>query len=165
MRYRILEMLTLLTAAWFVMTLTHESGHIVCGWLSGGHLKSVDLLPWHLPQSYFEPDPNPLVTLWGGPLLGTLVPWLCAVALKAQRVWFIAYFCLLANGLYLALAWFTADRYLDTARLLAAGAKPMSIAVYCLVTVSIGYHGFRRHCRRLLLLDASNRVTSIKTSK
>ncbi len=64
----------LLVASWVVMTTVHECGHILSGWTCGGHLVSVDLWPWHLPHSMFEPDPHPLVTLWGGPILGAAVP-------------------------------------------------------------------------------------------
>jgi hypothetical protein len=46
---RVIQFVILLVASWCVMTFTHESGHIVGGWLGGGTLKDADLLPWHLP--------------------------------------------------------------------------------------------------------------------
>ena len=100
------------------------------GWLGGGTLQQADLRPWHLPFSIFSPDPRPLLTLWCGPILGVLAP--CGVALVVRQnwMWLIANFCLLANGLYLALAWLSGDRLLDTVRLLEAGAWPAAIAVY-----------------------------------
>ena len=48
---RTARFLLLLTASWFVMTLTHELGHIVGGTCCGGSLKSADLLPWHPPHT------------------------------------------------------------------------------------------------------------------
>jgi hypothetical protein len=140
----------LLAASWCVMTFTHESGHLVCGWACGGTLRHADLLPWHLPHSHFDPDPRPLITAWGGPILGALVPLLIALLVRRDWVWFVAYFCILANGAYLAAAWVSGERYLDTARLLAHGAHPVTIAAYCVVTIGVGYVGFRRQCIRVL---------------
>ena len=126
------------------MTFAHESGHILCGWLGGGTLKSADLLPWHVPYSIFEPDPQPLLTLWGGPVLGVLLPLALAVVIRQAWMWFIATFCVLANGVYLATAWLSGDRFLDTPRLLEHGAHPATIVVYCLLTIVLGYLGLRR---------------------
>lgn len=140
----------LLVASWVVMTTVHECGHILCGLTCGGHLVSADLWPWHLPHSMFEPDPQPLVTLWGGPILGAAAPLAFAWFVNANWGWFIAYFCLLANGAYVATAWVAGDRYLDTTRLLEHGAHPLSIAIYCLATIGFGYIGFRKQCVQML---------------
>ena len=143
----------LLAASWCVMVFTHEAGHVVAGWACGGTLQHADLVPWHLPHSHFDPDPYPLVTLWGGPVLGVLVP--LGIALAVRRDWmrFIASFCLLANGSYLAVAWWSGERFLDTAKLLAAGAHPAAIAAYCVLTIGAGYVGFRDACLRALSPD------------
>jgi hypothetical protein len=84
--------------------------------------------------------------VWCGPLLGVIVPVMIALVLRQQWMWFLADFCVLANGAYLAGAWISGDRYLDTPRLFAAGAWPLSVAVYCVVTIGIGYFRFRRDC-------------------
>ena len=128
------------------MTFTHETGHIIGGTCCGGSLKSADLLPWHLPYSIFEPDPFPLVTLWAGLVIGVLAPVGVALVIQRDWMWFIANFCVLANGAYIATAWFSGDRYLDTPKLLEHGASPIAIAVYCLLTIGFGYVGFRRSC-------------------
>ena len=140
----------LLMASWCVMTFTHEAGHIVGGWASGGTLRDAHLMPWELPYSSFEPDPWPLVTLWSGPILGALVPFALVAIVRRQWMGFIAHFCLLANGCYLAIAWMTGDNMLDTPKLLARGSHPATIAAYCLLTIGIGYVGFRRQCMRVL---------------
>lgn len=143
---RIVQFVLLLIAAWMVMTFTHEMGHIIGGTCFGGTLKSADLVPWHLPYSIFEPDPLPLVTLWSGLILGVLVPVAFAIVFQRDWMWFIANFCLLANGAYIATAWFSGDRHLDTPQLLDHGASPIAIAIYCLLTIGFGYVGFRRSC-------------------
>ena len=140
----------LLPASWCVMTTVHELGHIVCGLAGGAKLTSFDLWPWHLPYSLFEPDPHPLLTLWGGPIVGVVVPVALAAIVRVPSLWFIAYFCLLANGAYIATAWGVGDRYLDTPKLLEHGAHPVSIAIYCLVTIALGYVGFRKQCIAVL---------------
>ena len=145
---RILRFLVLLAASWVVMTMTHEMGHVVGGWCSGGQLQTVDLLPWHLPYSLFNPNPKPLVTLWCGPILGVVVPLGLAFVIRRDWSWFVAGFCALANGVYLALAWFSDDRFLDTPQLLEHGANPLWIGLYCLLTIGFGYPAFRRACIR-----------------
>lgn len=150
MAKRMLYFCGLLTASWLVMTSIHELGHIVGGWCSGAKLQQVDLLPWHLPYSIFDPDPLPLVTLWCGPVLGVLVPLIVALLVRQDWMWFIANFCLLANGVYITAAWFSGDRYLDTPQLLAHGAHPFPIALYCTLTIGGGYWAFRRSCIHIL---------------
>lgn len=155
---RVLKFGGLLVASWCVMTFVHELGHILCGYACGGTLTDADLLPWRLPYSFFEPDPHPLVTLWGGPILGVMIPVAIAFLIRANWMWFIATFCMLANGAYLLTAWVSGDRHLDTPKLLEHGANPISIAIYCLLTIGLGYVGFRRQC--VLFLAPRSRATS-----
>ena len=147
---RVFRFVLLLAVSWCVMTFTHELGHIVAGWSCGGTLKSADLRPWHLPYSIFDPDPRPLVTLWGGPALGVVLPLGVALLVRRHWIWFITYFCIVANGVYLATAWVSGDRHLDTPQLLERGAHPAIIAIYCLLMTGFGYVGFRRQCVRML---------------
>ncbi|MEM8672024.1 MAG: hypothetical protein AAGG48_31195 [Planctomycetota bacterium] len=136
------------------MTFMHECGHIAGGMACGATLTDVDLAPWRLPYSLHSPDPHPLVTLWAGPLLGIAVPLVIAWIIRKRWAWFIADFCLLANGVYLALAWLSGDRFLDTPRLLAAGAPPVTIVLYCALAIGLGYIGFRSDCMYYLAPDS-----------
>ena len=146
----------LLLAAWCVMTFSHEVGHIVGGTCCGGTLRDYELRPWKLPYSFFEPDPRPLVTLWCGPLLGVLVPLTIAIVVRKRWMWFISHFCTLANGCYLATAWFTGDQFLDTTKLLKHGAHPVTIVAYCVATIVGGYLGFRAVCVSILKRDSES---------
>lgn len=159
MTRRILLFTVLLIASWVMMTLTHELGHIIGGWLGGATLTDHDLAPWHLPYSTHSPDPIPLLTLWAGPMLGVLVPVVFALAVRRKWVWFIADFCVLANGAYLALAWASGDRLLDTPRLLEAGTPPFTIALYCSVAIGLGYVRFRRDCVHVLQTDTAQEAS------
>lgn len=152
---RRLTFVMLLVVSWSAMVICHEAGHIVCGWAGGGTLQHADLAPWRLPHSHFDPDPNPLLTLWGGPILGVLVPGAIAVVVRHRWMWFIASFCVLANGCYLALAWWSGESNLDTTKLLRHGASPTLIVLYCVVTIVVGYLGFRRQCITTLSEDCS----------
>jgi hypothetical protein len=146
MRNRTLIFVALVLASWGVMTVTHELGHLVAGWVIGAKLVDYDLSPWRLPYSIHQPDPHPRVTIWGGPIFGVLVPLLIAAVIPNRATRFIANFCLIANGMYLAVSAFSSDPHLDTLRLLRAGERPWVIALYCLVTIGIGYFRFRKDC-------------------
>lgn len=128
------------------MVLTHELGHILGGWLGGANLLQYDLRPWSLPYSLHAPDPHPWFTLWAGPLFGTLAPCVLAIALKTRWVWLIADFCVVANGSYLAFGWFDGSPQLDTTRMLAANVPPWTLALFCTVTIVVGYVRFRGDC-------------------
>lgn len=136
----------LLLAAWVVMTVSHECGHLLGGFFSGARLVDFDLVPWRLPYSVHSPDPHPLVTLWAGPLFGVAAPLMTAFLIRRPAVTFIADFCLLANGVYLSLAWLSGDKLLDTRRLLDAGASPFGVASFCALTTLLGYFRFRKDC-------------------
>ena len=160
---RILILAAMICTSWCIMTLTHEVGHILGGWCCGATLTDYDLLPWHLPYSFFNPDPHPLVTLWAGPILGVFVPLLIAVAIRRDWSWFVAYFCVLANGTYIAVGWFSNDAQLDTTKLLQNGAHPISLLLYCITTIVAGYVGFRRVCVRMLGVSDLSQERSLKS--
>lgn len=147
---RVLIIVAMISVSWCVMAFTHEVGHILGGWCCGATLTDYDLAPWHLPYSFFNPDPVPLVTLWSGPILGVVVPALIALAIRRDWAWFIAYFCVLANGTYIAVGWFTGDAELDTSKLIRNGTYPFSILLYCVATIVVGYLGFRGAWLRML---------------
>ena len=140
----------LLLAGWCFMNATHEAGHVVGGWLGGGTLVDFWPGPWPPAHSRFDPDPHPALTLWAGPLLGCVVPVAFALIVRRTWAWFLADFCVLANGSYLAVAWWTGDRLLDTPRLLAAGVHPAWVAAFIAVTCGVGYGRFRRDCAAVL---------------
>lgn len=140
---RFFEVVALLLISWVVMCFTHEVGHLIGGWISGATLSQVDLVPWRLPYSIHEPDPNPLVTLWMGPIIGAFLPWCIGIVIRQQWIRLVGNFCLLANGLYIGVGYFLSDRYLDTQRLITEGTSTLTISSYCLVTLGIGYPLFR----------------------
>ena len=153
--WRLARFAGLILLGWCVMGATHEAGHVVGAWLGGGELRSFWPGPWPPPSSTFQPDPRPALTLWAGPVLGCAVPICLALPLRRRRTrgrrraWFLADFCLLANGCYLATSWLTGDRLLDAPRLLAAGVSPVWIGLFCAATCGVGYVRFRADCRAI----------------
>lgn len=145
------------------MTFTHESGHLIGGMICGATLTDFDLAPWRMPYSLHSPDPHPLITLWAGPILGVAIPLAIAGVSQRRWVWFIGDFCLIANGSYLALAWLSGDRFLDTPRLLDAGTHPAIIVVYCVLTIGIGYVWLRADCIYYLAGETNPKDGAIKS--
>ena len=99
-----------------------------------------------------------LFTLWSGPIFGAMGPAAVGMIVRKKSMWFIANFCILANGMYIATAWLSGDQYLDTPKLLEHGAHPVSIVLYCLVTIGVGYVRFRRDCIGVLSCDPQKRA-------
>ncbi|MBL8814362.1 MAG: hypothetical protein JNM43_29610 [Planctomycetaceae bacterium] len=129
--------------AWSIMVMTHEAGHLVGGWCGGAVVKDYDLRPWRLPYSMFEPDPHPLLTLWAGPLLGVTVPIVLALMIQKRIVAMVASFCLVANGLYLAVGLLTDDRWIDSQRLLEHGSSTWLILIFSQACLVPGYPWLR----------------------
>jgi len=97
--------LALIPVCWLGMMLVHEAGHVAGAKLTGGTVQQVVWHPLVISRTDVNPNPSPLVVVWAGPLLGTLLPmvawgllfrWRCAFLIK-----FFAGFCLIANGAYI----------------------------------------------------------------
>lgn len=143
---RFVTVIVWLAWAWIVMTVSHELGHVIAGLVGGARVIQLELRPWHLPHSLLAGDRHPLATLWAGPVLGCLVPMLVARTSGRPAIWFIAWFCLLANATYLLLGYFSGDGQLDSAKMIAAGGRPIEILGAAIPALPIGYIRFRRSC-------------------
>lgn len=154
--WRFLDLVVMLLVSWCVMVFTHELGHLIGGMMGGAVLQAAELRPWRMAYSLFAPDPLPLLTLWSGPIFGVVLPFLPAVMFKSRRIWFVANFCLLANGSYLAIGWFAGDPLSDSPQLLAAGTPRFVLAVIAIAMIVSGYPLFRRSCQDLLARPCSS---------
>ncbi len=105
-----LLIVTTLAASWYAMMIVHEFGHVLAAWLTGGEVARVVLHPLAFSRTDLAANPNPIAVVWGGPVVGTLLPlavWLVARTLRLRLAFllrFFAGFCLIANGGYLAAA-------------------------------------------------------------
>jgi hypothetical protein len=97
------------------MQVVHETGHVLLARLTGGEVIKVALHPLIVSRTDLGENPHPLAVVWGGPLVGSLLPLLVFALAAAFRlpgaylIRFIAGFCLIANGVYIGIGWLLAD--------------------------------------------------------
>ncbi|QDT12419.1 hypothetical protein [Planctomycetes bacterium K23_9] len=152
---RWIEIVYLLWWAWLCMALLHELGHIAVGCAVGGDLEHFELRPWCLPHSLFASNSFPLLTLWAGPILGSVSVLVVAAIVRRQAVWFVAWFSVVANGLYLLAGYYSGDSELDSTKMLQEGTPAwMLIAVGAAMSIA-GYIGFRSEFQRAVSGNAS----------
>jgi hypothetical protein len=107
-RFRVLVLiLTVALLAWLLLQAVHELGHVLGAWLTGGTVVQVVLDPLTISRTDVEPNPQPLVVAWAGPIFGVLAPlalWGIAAAAGWRLAWLARFFagaCLMGNGLYM----------------------------------------------------------------
>lgn len=124
------------------MQAVHEFGHVCGAWATGGRVERVVLHPLTISRTDLAENPAPLVVVWAGPVLGVVLPllvWLATAAAKVPGAFvlrFFAGFCLLANGLYIAVGSF--DRIGDCGEMLRHGSAPWYLWLFGLVTAPFG---------------------------
>jgi len=103
--WRIVLIVLLVAASWQAMLATHELGHVLHAWWSGGPVERVVLYPLTISRTDVAPNPHPQFVAWGGAVWGALIP-LALLALVrrfaprlTQPATFFAGFCCLANEL------------------------------------------------------------------
>jgi hypothetical protein len=133
---------SLLTASWLGMMLVHESGHALAAWLTGGQVVRIVWHPLVFSETVVDPNPHPLAVVWGGPIVGVILP-LVLAGLASWRRWtfhylcmFFAGFCLISNGLYLGLGWI--DRVGDAGDLLHWQTSVGLLVGFGLLSVPLG---------------------------
>jgi hypothetical protein len=150
--FQVLLIVCFVAFSWLGFMVVHEFGHIVAGWASGASLSHVQLHPLQISWSAFSPNPHPQLVAWGGPILGSLVPFglfALARAVRAPGIYlfqFFAGFCLIANGVYMLIDAF--DRGGDAETLLSHGASTWQIIVFGLIAAPLGFrcwHGLGPH--------------------
>lgn len=139
----------LLPLCWLGMMVVHEAGHVTGAALTGGRVVRVVLHPLAISRTDVEPNPNPHLVAWAGPVIGLLLPvvlWSALRALNAPAAFlarFFAGFCAVANGLYLGVGSF--ERIGDAGDLLRSGASLWHLWLFgALATLGGGPHLARR---------------------
>jgi hypothetical protein len=137
-----------LLASWLGLQAVHEFGHVVGAWLTGGRVARVVLSPLTISRTDLAKNPQPLVVVWAGPIIGVTLPllfWLVAMKARIRGAYvlrFFAGFCLLANGLYIGLGSF--NKVGDCGEMLRHGSEPWQLWLFGLLTAPIGiclWHG------------------------
>lgn len=145
---------TLLPLCWLWMMVVHEFGHAAALWASGGTVARVVLHPLTISRTDPGLNPQPVLEVWAGPLVGALLP-LAALALAratsfadAYLLQFFAGFCLIANGCYIGVG--SIDPVGDARELLRLGTPVWQLALFGLASVPLGlylWHGQGKHFR------------------
>lgn len=112
---QLLLITTFLGFSWLAMQATHELGHVLAAYLTGGQVLKVVLWPLAFSRTDLTANPHPLAVVWSGPLVGIFLPILsygiaCALRLPGKYLfrWF-AGFCLIANGAYIGAGYWASD--------------------------------------------------------
>lgn len=141
--YQFLLVGTFLPACWMLMQLVHELGHVIAGLATCGTVTKVVLHPLAISRTDVNPNPQPLIVAWSGPVLGVLFPLLIWGVFHffqlrgAYLVRFFAGFCLIANGVYIGIGSF--EGIGDTGDLLRLGTPMWMLWAFGAVTVPIGF--------------------------
>jgi len=128
--------------SWLGMQAVHELGHVLGAWLTGGDIDKVVLHPLTISRTDVSYNPNPLVEIWAGPLVGVLLPLvilLLARRLRASALYlfrFFAGFCLVANGVYIGLDSFGGSG--DGAELVHYGTPRLLLMAFGAITFAGG---------------------------
>jgi hypothetical protein len=131
-----------LCLSWLLMQAVHELGHVAAAWATDGKVERVVLHPLTISRTDVEPNPEPLIVVWGGPLVGVLVPlllWAIVAAARLPAAWlarFFAGFCLLANGLYIGVGSF--EEVGDAGDMLRYGSTIWTLWLFGLLTAPAG---------------------------
>lgn len=144
--------LSMLAGSWLGMQAVHELGHVLGALMTGGRVARVVLHPTTISRTELVTNPSPLIVVWGGPVFGALAPlllWLLAAALRMRGAYvlrFFAGFCLIANGLYIAVGSF--DGVGDCGEMLRHGSQRWQLWLFGAATTPFGFwlwHGQGPH--------------------
>jgi len=131
-----------IVGSWLGMQAVHEGGHVAGAWLSGGRVAKVVLHPSTISRTDLSENPRPLLVAWAGPVMGVVVPlalWQLALVTKLRAAFllrFFAGFCLVANGLYIAIGSF--GRVGDCGEMLRHGSRPWQLWLFGAVAAPLG---------------------------
>ena len=133
---------SLLALSWLAMIAVHEFGHVVGALATGGTVQRVVLHPLTISRTDVSPNPGPSIVVWLGPILGCVIPaivwWFVprrfSVARRIAR--FFAGFCLVANGVYIAIGSF--DRVGDCGVMLQHGSPLWTLLLFGTLTIPLG---------------------------
>jgi hypothetical protein len=108
-------------------------------------------------------SPHPLAVVWGGPLVGSLLPLLLfalAVAIRLPGVYlvrFFAGFCLIANGVYIGIGHFLAEGA-DPWVMMENGSPRWVLVLFGALAFPLGLYLWHRQGRHFGLGDANGKV-------
>lgn len=144
------------------MQVVHELGHIAAALATGAEIIKVYLHPLIISSTEIGDNPYPLVEVWGGPVVGVLIPLaalLLAYVVRMPGLYlfrFFAGFCLIVNGVYIAFGPSTGGA--DTAVMITHGTPRWLMVLFGLATAPLGLYLWHRQGPHFGLGDANGTV-------
>jgi hypothetical protein len=141
--FQLLLVVSTLALSWLGMMVVHEFGHVLLAWWSGGVVARVVLSPLEFSRTELQINPHPLAVAWGGALVGVSLPLLVSGLGRLLRwpgwyiLQFFAGFCLIANGIYLAVVSFIPNAA-DPADLMREGSPQWLLVLFGMLAFSMG---------------------------
>ena len=141
--FQTLLIISILALSWLGMMVVHEFGHVLFAWLSGGSVSRVFLRPLEFSHTDLGANPHPLFVAWGGALIGVSLPLGFFVLWRFFRwpAWyllqFFAGFCLVANGIYLAIVSFLPNAA-DPGDMMREGTPQWLLVAFGIVAFPLG---------------------------
>ncbi len=117
-----------------MMQVVHELGHVTFALASGGQIEKVVLHPLTFSRTDVSINPHPLVEVWGGAVVGTVLPLAVFIAVRlVNTVYlplfrFFAAFCCIANGAYIGFG--PNNQVLDTGIMLSLGCSRWHLLLF-----------------------------------
>ena len=164
---RILQIIligTFIPFCWLAMQVAHELGHVFLAWATKGEVTKVALHPLIVSRTDLAENPHPLAVVWGGPLVGSLLPLVAFGAASISRIpgaylfRFFAGFCLVANGVYIGTGWLLANGA-DPGVMLEHGSPTWLLVAFGLLTFPAGLYLWHRQGRYFGLAEANGNVS------
>ncbi len=134
---------SILCLSWLWMMIVHEFGHVLVAWMCGETVSKVVLHPLAISRTDSTHDKHPLLVIWGGPVLGSLIPFsgfLATRYIQFRYVYllrFFAGFCLVANGAYLGAG--SLSNMGDAGDLVRAGSSRIVMVAFGVVCTAAGF--------------------------
>jgi hypothetical protein len=146
------------------MQVVHELGHVLLAWTTKGEVTKVALHPLIVSRTDLAENPHPLAVVWGGPILGCLLPLIAFGAASVSRApgvylfRFFAGFCLVANGVYIGTGWLLANGA-DPGVMTENGSPTWLLVAFGLLTPPAGLYLWHRQGRYFGLAEANGSVS------
>ena len=141
--HQVLLIVTFLAFSWLAMMAVHELGHVIGAICTGATVEKVVLHPLAISRTEVGNNRNPLVVIWSGPVIGSLLP-LVMLFVFQQAKWtcrplakFFAGFCLATNGAYIGCG--SIERIGDAGDLLNHGSPTWTLWLFGVVTIPFGF--------------------------
>jgi len=150
---------------WLAMQVVHETGHVLMARLTKGEVTKVALHPLIMSRTDLAENPHPLAVVWGGPVVGCLIPLIAFAAVAIGRMpWvylfrFFAGFCLVANGVYIGTGWLLANGA-DPGVIIENGSPKWLLVVFGMITFPAGLFLWHRQGHFFGLAGTKGRVSN-----